>query len=809
MNHLSLNELENLPVEVSIISIGNMESYWHDEVEIVLVLSGTVKIMLERENVILNEDDIFLINSKEVHKYVKLTSNCTVLSLSIDLSRYDKRYYGISDLYFNCNSTKDKDQSKFGPLRRILAEVSTIILLKEEGFRLLLESKINYLLIYLITNFQVYKDLDSNKETVNKEDRDRILKAVNYIDENFSQKITLEEVAKLVLISPNYLSHSFTKVMNISFQEYIAINRLNHAIELIISTDKSITDIANSSGYSSVSHFNKVFKEKYGLTPTDYRDKYRSNQFNTKNQIREGYIDYFELNKAKSLKKLKKYFEIKETIESESVVISAEKPPISKNHYIYNCLLSLGDISLLEDKEKVNSFKKTQKEIKFKYIRIKNIFTSELVSYNKKQGKFIWDKFDNYMKIILSTNSKPYLELNYLGLEDLADCKYDLFWKKTFSSFLEHCIVQYGLKEVESWMFEHWDSDYYGYEKCILYLNDYLDRYEYICKEIKNVSKNIKLGFPIIIGISGVDYERIKVIKNKLDKMGMDLDYISTHIYPSQIYFEKYQKDLEEYIINNLDYSLYQIIIELAITLLDIKIKELGLEDKKVYITEINSEAFRQNPLYDTSYINGLILTMFLNSSESLIGFSYWNLFDEENQKCLENSHFCGGQGIINKDGVEKASYYLYYLLAKLGDEILYIDPGYIVAKKDEDIQILFYNQNYVNKLKYTSEIYKINIKQDLIYSLSSILEIDLTVKGLVGNYKISSYYLNYQYGSAFDNWFNLGTPEDMNKEELDYIKAVSKPRMKTKERYIDGTYRTSLKLTFDGIKLLVFEKRP
>lgn len=99
----------------------------------------------------------------------------------------------------------------------------------------------------------------------------RLKKATIYIQENFSQKITIAQLAELVNYTPTHFINLFTKVFGMSPGKYLINTRLENAEFLLVLTDFTIAEIAEKCGYNNPSFFVKHFKKKYGLTPSQYR----------------------------------------------------------------------------------------------------------------------------------------------------------------------------------------------------------------------------------------------------------------------------------------------------------------------------------------------------------------------------------------------------------------------------------------------------------------------------------------------------------------------------------------------------------
>ena len=99
----------------------------------------------------------------------------------------------------------------------------------------------------------------------------RIRSVVEYIHEHFDEPLTLGQLADHTMISKNYLSTVFSNTMKLSLFDYIEQVRVNHARWLLQTTEESVLDIAQKSGFHSSSYFNRVFKKIMGMAPNQYR----------------------------------------------------------------------------------------------------------------------------------------------------------------------------------------------------------------------------------------------------------------------------------------------------------------------------------------------------------------------------------------------------------------------------------------------------------------------------------------------------------------------------------------------------------
>jgi len=101
---------------------------------------------------------------------------------------------------------------------------------------------------------------------------DVIYRAIDYIRKNYMKKITLEEVASQVYLSPAYFSKVFKEEMNTNFNNYLNKIRIEMSKKLLLDDSLSLVDISNYVGYEDQSYFSKVFKKMVGISPGKYRE---------------------------------------------------------------------------------------------------------------------------------------------------------------------------------------------------------------------------------------------------------------------------------------------------------------------------------------------------------------------------------------------------------------------------------------------------------------------------------------------------------------------------------------------------------
>lgn len=102
-----------------------------------------------------------------------------------------------------------------------------------------------------------------------------IKEAINFIEQNFQNNISIEEMASVCGINRSYLGRIFRNAMGRSPQEFLMHYRMVKATELLKLTSLSIADIGNAIGYENQLHFSRAFKGVYGVSPREWRNRHK------------------------------------------------------------------------------------------------------------------------------------------------------------------------------------------------------------------------------------------------------------------------------------------------------------------------------------------------------------------------------------------------------------------------------------------------------------------------------------------------------------------------------------------------------
>jgi len=170
----------------------------------------------------------------------------------------------------------DKDKIDIGAISIYFANfVDSVLKDRKEELNIaaILASKDLEELLHIVdaTFMQYYESRKPN----NKGHKAAIVREVkDYIQRNYQDRITLDQVAQIVYINASYLSKIFSEVEDCGFSDYIARIRIERAKELLLERKYKIYEIAELVGYHNVKHFMRVFKKLEGMTPSEYKEEH-------------------------------------------------------------------------------------------------------------------------------------------------------------------------------------------------------------------------------------------------------------------------------------------------------------------------------------------------------------------------------------------------------------------------------------------------------------------------------------------------------------------------------------------------------
>lgn len=255
--------------------------HWHDELQISYVTKGKVHFSVNSKDYIVSQGESLFIRSRCLHsarpigedeaEYICIDIH-PVLIYGLPNGRIRTQYVDpflnrdcMEALHFNGQSTWHKDVSE--NILRIISFAQNC----EYGYELEMQTCACRIWLDMIRNV---RNACAEEPSTPATDRQRMQLLIQYIHDHYMDKITLNDIALAANISTGECCRIFKRNMRISPVEYLINFRVAQSISLLVDTEKSISEIAQISGFGSSSYYTVRFKKLVQCTPIEYRRAY-------------------------------------------------------------------------------------------------------------------------------------------------------------------------------------------------------------------------------------------------------------------------------------------------------------------------------------------------------------------------------------------------------------------------------------------------------------------------------------------------------------------------------------------------------
>lgn len=243
--------------------------HYHDEIEFIVVYEGRICCTAYDREYEAGPGEIIFVNSRVPHSTYRKTDNL------IGLIQFKENEFFQNGPAWALKYSTRIGTSLYTPVKVYQSEEMLLCakeLLREsnerrKGYGAFVRSSVFKLLGYL------YRDgaLADRERLYSMRKIKKVLPLVSYINENYAKEITLEEASSMLGFDPSYFCRVFKEATGATFTEYLNFVRVSKAEALIAEGGKSLLEISEASGFSSVSYFNRTFKKYKGCSPGVYR----------------------------------------------------------------------------------------------------------------------------------------------------------------------------------------------------------------------------------------------------------------------------------------------------------------------------------------------------------------------------------------------------------------------------------------------------------------------------------------------------------------------------------------------------------
>ncbi|MBN2535515.1 MAG: hypothetical protein JXB88_21735 [Spirochaetales bacterium] len=447
-----------------------------------------------------------------------------------------------------------------------------------------------------------------------------------------------------------------------------------------------------------------------------------------------------------------------------------------------------------------------QREMPFHYIRMHGLFHEDMMVYHEENnGRQIlnWQYVDLVYDHWLSIGIRPFVELGFMPY-DLASGTQTVFWwggnitppkdwarwEWLIEQFIRHVIQRYGLAEVRQWYFEVWnepDLDFFWKDADF---GAYMELYERTARTIKRVDTGLRVGGPASAGFGnhpGVLPWGEKFLAACAERK-LPLDIFTTHPYPTLHPVDK----------EGCGYMVWDKPDRLLVDVrgCDKLLRTSAYPNVERHYTEWSSSPSPRDSVHDTAFMASFIVSNNWRARGLMDSLSFWVVSDIFEECRQGDTPFHGGFGLVNIQGLKKASYHGYWFLSRLGDEVLSEGDSYAVTRRsDGTLAVLMWNYCHYRDDANDSRLLAA-AKPGEIYNLFDVQqprEFTLNLDGVGGSVRLQVTRFDREHGSVYDVWVAMGAPHHILPADLEVLRRcmeldVSVKRIATPSNTLEWT---------------------
>lgn len=801
-----------MPMKLFYQRIGHTPRHWHRSLEILFVLSGEMDVLIENNNYHLCEDDIILINPNQLHE--THSQDCILIALQLRHSMFRLDWLTSESIAFDCNSSTNPNKQKFVPLKVIIAKMIQTNSIPGKHNELLNFSYAYQLMHELIMNFQSDAVLNSIRSQKN---LDRLRSILSYIEEHYTEELSLKAVADREYLTPTYLSHFFQDNVGISFSNYITKLRLSYSMHDLLYTDLSLDEIALRNGFPNARSYSKLFTKEYSRLPSIYRKENAGINTYTVALDAPKAINYLTLDKYDFFDKLAVYLQEPDTlqytpgssctIQSLGTLNAAGKTTLIKPAYREFC--SVGRAKELLYEKVRDMLRLQQREIGFKYIKFHGVFDDDLGVFRLNESRepiINYFYLDQIFDFILSVGLKPLVQLSFMPRALAKYPERTLFhypfiisepnneehWRYLIASVTKHFVHRYGIGEVCSWIFTFWNETMNSLPFDFPSVDLFLHLYELTYHAVKDVDSDIRFASTSFENIDFPNDNYSRFLSYAAEHR-CEPDVFLFHFYPTAIdsgivYGINAHKELSHRVNSN------GLLLDTNPAAFDQNLDNLWQalpknNRKPVYITEWNLTPSHREWLNDTCFSSVYIIRNILMNYNKADSFCHWSLTDWLEELPFATNLFHGGMGLFTRTGIKKPAYHAYHFLSKLEGQLLAKGEGFFITKGHHRYVIMLYHYVHFTSLYARGIMFNTTFTERYhAFDHAANKAIDFSLSGIQnGIYQITEQIVNRHYGSAFDKWIETGAIDPITQEDTDILSRLSQPMLYKKQLQVEN----------------------
>lgn len=251
--------------------------HWHQEMEIIAVKKGELLVTVDKETSRIRQGEAAVIFPGQLHGIFQSgNGRAEYENIIFRLELLMGRGEDLCGIRFLLPMERDRGHGAVHMRKGVqgyedfmegVRLLDELCLGKRYGYELGVKGALFYMMSALLETWK------PGERKGGRDTRERMRGLLDFIEEHYGEKITVQEAAERCYYSQSHFMKYFRQYMGVSFVEYLNSYRLFRAAGLLRTTDQPVTRIAQSCGFDNLSYFNRLFRRMYQMTPVQYRTK--------------------------------------------------------------------------------------------------------------------------------------------------------------------------------------------------------------------------------------------------------------------------------------------------------------------------------------------------------------------------------------------------------------------------------------------------------------------------------------------------------------------------------------------------------
>ncbi|MFD0589264.1 helix-turn-helix transcriptional regulator [Paenibacillus sp. GCM10027627] len=404
------------------------------ELNLWFVLSGYLEIMRNGSDILIRTGDIFVLNKGDMVRVLGSEENAT-LKVKVLTNEYQEE---LPPFKLNIPLSAVYKNDGYELIKHSMAYLYIEMNFPSDGSDYLMEGYAKRL-IGLLYRYLAQGSEGDQREAAS----DKVKELISYINVNYAEKLSLDELAEKFFSSKYYLAHSFKNQLGISIGNYIKEVRLFHSFRMLEGTNEKIVTIAHANGFPNMRAFNEAFKERYKLTPAEFRkERQQAKGHHADGALSQDVLELlspyvplgdFSAGSPQSHDRIEVQLNMQKTVGR-----------YSKVNHVLKVKGELDKERLLEARQRLG----------VKHVAVTRIFkkvSTQLID-GKPVGSF--RELDRLLQQIVSANMQPYLQFQTIDYDDWLELGFPD--KRGFQTILADLILhlQQNYMTSHRWIYE-------------------------------------------------------------------------------------------------------------------------------------------------------------------------------------------------------------------------------------------------------------------------------------------------------------------------------------------------------------------